>query len=104
MSTTMPARSKRELQWSCCRVRPRLTMSMKAISAQMVSLANIPLHGRLGSHCTAIVACDNSGAALLQKHSMPSNAHVQARFWHRPEVAAFAQGGICLQMALLCQH
>ena len=33
-------------QWSCCRVKPRLTISMKAISAHMVSLANIPLHGR----------------------------------------------------------
>ena len=27
-------------------MKPCLTMSMKAISAQMVSLANIPLHGR----------------------------------------------------------
>ena len=46
LSINLLVRSKRGLQRSCCRVRPRLTMSMKAISAQMVSLANIPLHGR----------------------------------------------------------
>lgn len=38
--------AKVSFMWSCCRVRLQLTISMKAISAQMVSLANIPLHGR----------------------------------------------------------
>ena len=61
-------------------------MSMKAISAQMVSLASIPLHSRNQSWRTAIDMLNVPGAALLQQYNMHSNslhAQIQASVHHQ---------------------